>query len=45
MTSMPEMATEWQRFEQLSADALYESLNLILAARPDVVRLNRLGAL
>jgi ElaA protein len=26
VTSMPEVATEWHRFEQLSADALYELL-------------------
>ncbi len=26
MSSMPEVATEWQRFEQLSADKLYELL-------------------
>src|SRR5437899_3217408 len=26
MTSMPKIATEWQRFEQLSVDALYEVL-------------------
>ena len=28
MTSMPETATEWQKFEQLSAPALYELLRL-----------------
>ena len=26
MTSMPEIATEWQRFDQLTADKLYELL-------------------
>ena len=26
VTSMPEVATKWQRFDQLTADGLYELL-------------------